>query len=317
MSVRLTRLSGTLLAAVALMMLLFAAPAARAAETPKFLVDSDWLESHLNDPKLVLLEVRYYPHRYFTVGHIPHAIQVKRFMDLGDNKSDTLMFFPLRKQFQATLRRWGVNDDSLIVLYDDSRTALTSRLYYLLALYGYDMRRVKILDGGLTAWQAFNDLTKQEPKVAPGSVTLKPANRAMFVEWTYVYDKVVSRRDPHVVLIDARPHKGYTGEKLTHAVRAGHIPGAINIVSLNGADGETREWKPLPEIAKMYASVPKGKTIVLYCHDGFRMSMGWMQLKALGYEDVRLYNGGWGHWGNRFSLPVAKGEEPLDDHFRP
>ncbi len=291
--------------------------AARAADKPGFLVDSDWLEARLDDPKLVLLEVRYYPHRYFTVGHIPQAIQVKRFMDLGDNHGETLMHFPPRKQFQATLRRWGVNDDSLIVIYDDSRTALTSRLYYLLALYGYDMRRVKILDGGAVGWQSFNDLTKQEPKVAPGSVTLKPANRAMFVEWTYVYDKVVSRRDPHVVLIDARPRKGYTGEMLTHAVRAGHIPGAVNIVSLNGADGETQEWKPLPEIAKMYAGVPKGKTIVLYCHDGFRMSMGWMQLKALGYEDVRLYNGGWGHWGNRFSLPVAKGEEPLDDHFRP
>jgi thiosulfate/3-mercaptopyruvate sulfurtransferase len=304
------------IAALCLLAVSFA-PAARAAEKPGFLVDADWLEGHLDDPKLVLLEVRYYPHRYFTVGHIPKAIQVKRFMDLGDNHGETLMHFPPRAQFQKTLRRWGVNDDSLIVLYDDSRTALTSRLYYLLALHGYDMSRVKILDGGVVGWESFNELTKEEPRVKPGNVTLKPANKAMFVEWTYVYDKVVSRRDPGVVLIDARPHKGYTGEMLTHAVRGGHIPGAINIVSLNGADGETQEWKPLAEIAKMYSAVPKGKTIVLYCHDGFRMSMGWMQLKALGYKDVRLYNGGWGHWGNRFSLPVAVGEEPLDDHFRP
>lgn len=287
----------------------------RAAEKPGFLVDAEWLESQMNNPKLVLLEVRYYPHRYFTIGHIPGAIQVKRFMDLGDNHGETLMHFPPREQFQATLRSWGVDDDSLVVIYDDSRTALASRLYYLLALYGYDMSRVKILNGGVTAWQAFNELTKEEPKVTPGTVTLKPANTSMFVEWAYVYDKVVSRREKNVVLIDARPRWGYTGERLTHAVRGGHIPGAINIVSLDGTDGETHEWKPLSDVAKMYASVPKDKTIVLYCHDGFRMSLGWLQLKALGYRDVRLYNGGWGHWGNRFSLPVVQGEKPYDEAF--
>ncbi len=316
MSIRLFRFTGVVLAIFTLVFMISVGSHAQAAEKPDFLVDSDWLESHLDDPKLVLLEVRYYPHRYFTIGHIPRAIQVKRFMDLGDNHGETLMHFPSRKQFQATLRRWGVNDDSLIVIYDDSRTALASRLYYLLALYGYDMSRVKILNGGVTAWTAFNELTKEEPKVTPGNVMLKPANKAMFVEWTHVYDKVVSRREKGVVLIDARPRWGYTGERLTHAVRGGHIPGAINIVSLDGADGETHEWKPLADIAKMYADVPKGKTIMLYCHDGFRMSLGWLQLKALGYKDVRLYNGGWGHWGNRFSLPVVKGEKPYDEAFR-
>ncbi len=316
MSIRPLNVPRVLLAAVALMLVVFATPSARATETPAFLVDAEWLEGHMDDPKLVLLEVRYHPHRYFTIGHIPRAIQVKRFMDLGDNHGETLMHFPSRAQFQATLRRWGVNDDSLIVIYDDSRTALASRLYYLLALHGYDMSRVKILNGGATAWSAFNDLTKEEPTIKPGSVTLKPANTSMFVEWTYVYDKVVARREKNVVLIDARPRRGYTGEKLTHAVRGGHIPGAINIVSLDGTDGETHEWKPLSEIAKMYASVPKDRTIVLYCHDGFRMSLGWLQLKALGYGDVRLYNGGWGHWGNRFSLPVVKGSEPFDEAFR-
>ncbi len=316
MSVRPFHFARFVSAAFALLLLLVATPQAHAADKPDFLVDAEWLESHMDDPKLVLLEVRYHPHRYFTIGHIPRAIQVKRFMDLGDNHGETLMHLPPREQFQATLRRWGVNDDSLIVIYDDSRTALASRLYYLLALYGFDTSRVKILDGGLTAWQAFNELTKEEPAVTPGAVTLKPADASMFVAWTYVHDKVVSRRDPQVVLIDARPHEGYTGERFTHAVRAGHIPGAINIVSLDGADGETHEWKPLSDIAKMYANVPKDRTIVLYCHDGFRMSLGWLQLKALGYRDVRLYNGGWGHWGNRFSLPVVKGDKPLNGAFR-
>ena len=101
------------------------------AVSPDFLVDASWLEGRLKDPGLMVAEVRYFPHRYFTVGHIPGAVQVQRFKDLGDNDSPVLMRLPTREVFQSTLRRWGVNDDSLIVLYDDARSALASRLYFL------------------------------------------------------------------------------------------------------------------------------------------------------------------------------------------
>ncbi len=295
----------------------FSAPAL-AQEAPDFLVSSEWLEEHIDDENLTVLEVRYYPHRYMTIGHIPGAVQVARFLDLGDNSGQgTLMKFPTREAFQATLRSWGVNDDSMLVLYDDSATALASRLHFLLRLYGFNMDHVKILNGGTVAWQAFNDLEQDEVFPEPGNVTLAERNTDLFVEWTDVYDNVVARRDPQFLLIDARPYKGYTGEVLTHAVRAGHIPGAISIVSLDGItkDGE-QQWLPLSEIAQMYADVPKDKTIYVYCHDGFRMSLAYLQLTALGYTDVRLYNGGWGHWGNKFSLPVVVGDEPFDDDFK-
>ncbi|RME15482.1 MAG: sulfurtransferase [Alphaproteobacteria bacterium] len=285
------------------------------AEGRDFLVPSEWLEEHIDDDNLVVLEVRYYPHRYFTIGHIPGAVQVQRFKDLGDNDSFSLMGFPSREAFQATLRRWGVNDDSTIVLYDDSNSALASRLWFLLDLYGFDMTRVKLLDGGVLAWQGFNDLSQQDVRPAPGNVTLAEADPGKMVNWQFVYDRIVSRREPQFVLLDARPEAHYTGEVLAHAVRGGHIPGAINIVSLSGTN-EDATWKSPEELAKMYADLPRHKTIIAYCHDGFRMSLAYMQLKSLGFEDVRLLDGGWGFWGNKFSLPVVEGPEPFDDNFR-
>ncbi len=147
-----------------LLSLLTFAPAHAARD---FLVDADWLAAEqANNPKVIILEVRYHPHRYFTVGHIPGAIQVQRFKDLGDNDGRSIMLFPSQEEFQATLRRWGVNDDSTLVIYDDSRSALAARLYYLLGLYGFDMARVRVLDGGALEWSGFNDLTK-EPTQAP------------------------------------------------------------------------------------------------------------------------------------------------------
>jgi rhodanese-related sulfurtransferase len=160
---------------VALLCLVSVLPlSARAADRPDFLVDADWLAERLKDPKLVLLEVRYHPHRHATVGHIPGAVQVQRFADLGANDEMPIMRFPSRAAFQATLRRWGINDDSTVLVYDDSSTALASRVIYLLDLYGFDMKRVKLLDGGTIGWTGFNELTKAPTaKRAPGKVTLK------------------------------------------------------------------------------------------------------------------------------------------------
>lgn len=279
--------------------------------SPAFLVDADWLSEHVEDEGLIVLEVRYHPHRYFTVGHIPGAVQVQRFKDLGDNQASPIMRFPSRERFEETLRGWGVNDDSTLVLYDDSSTALTARLYFLLELYGFDMGRVKILNGGTGEWTAFNELEKDAPPArARGNVTLKDANPAIFVEWTAVYDDVVSRRDPNVILLDARPRDMYTGEVIRHSIMAGHIPGAVNVVSLDGTDGQTAKWRDDETLAALYAGLPKDKRIYVYCHDGFRKGLAYLQLKHLGYADVRLYNGGWSHWGNELTLPVVEGAEP-------
>jgi thiosulfate/3-mercaptopyruvate sulfurtransferase len=295
--------------------LVLAAGLASAADRPDFLVDADWLAEHRSDPKLVLLEVRYHPHRHFTVGHIPGAVQVQRFADLGSNAELPIMRFPSREDFQATLRRWGVDDDSTIVVYDDSLTALASRIVYLLDRYGFDMKRVKLLNGGTVEWTAFNELSREPTSPHHGRVTLKAADAAGEVGWPLIYREVVARRDPKTVLIDARPRNMYDGSRIQHAVQGGHIPGALNVVSLEGVDGQSQQWKPLAELAALYRDVPRDARIITYCHDGFRSTLAWLQLKALGFKDVRVYNGGWSDWDRTLTLPVVRGGQPFDDEF--
>jgi len=278
---------------------------------PTMFVDSDWLAKHIEDPGLVVLDVCYYPHRYYTVGHIPSAVQVQRFKDLGDNLANPLMRFPSREAFQATLRRWGINDDSPLSCYTTTPTPPRSRASitcWLSALYGFNLNQVKVLDGGTVEWSAFEEMSKEPVTPKPGNVTLKPADRSMYVEWTDVYDDVVSRRNPKIVLLDARPHDMYTGKVIKHAIMGWHIPGAINLVSLDGTSAQ--HWKSDQELRKLYAPVDLNKSIYVYCHDGFRMSQAYMHLKYLGAKDMRLYNGGWSHWGNRLALPTVEDEKP-------
>ncbi|MBT4078099.1 MAG: sulfurtransferase, partial [Gammaproteobacteria bacterium] len=185
-----------------------------------FLVDADWLAEHIDDENQVVLEVRYHPHRYYTIGHIPGSVQVQRFKDLGDNQSNPIMRIPSQQAFQDTLRSWGINNDSTVVIYDDSSTALASRVYFLLDLFGFNMNQVKILEGGTIEWTAFEELTKEATPVSQGQVTLKAMDQSKVIEWSNVYDDVVSRRDSSVVLLDARPHDMYTGKIIQHSIMA-------------------------------------------------------------------------------------------------
>jgi len=282
---------------------------------PDYLIDADWLSEHIDDENLVILEVRYHPHRYHTVGHIPGAIKVKRFKDLADNQTLTVTRFPTREQFQETLRNWGITMDSTIVLYDDTRTVTSARLWVLLKLYGFPMNQVKVLNGGTVAWSAFEEITQEASAPnKPGNIVLKPADKSMYVEFPEVYEHVSMGKLSEIVLIDARPPERYAGSS-SHGVAKGHIPGAINIVSMDGTDSQSQIWLSDQELSALYKDVPKGKTIYVYCDDGFRMSLAYQQLTHLGYKDVRLYNGGWSHWGNWLDLPTVTGDKPFAGDF--
>jgi thiosulfate/3-mercaptopyruvate sulfurtransferase len=278
---------------------------------PEFLVDADWLSEHIEDRGTVVLEVRYHPHRYHTIGHIPGAIQVKRFKDLADNNELTVTRFPSKAQFQETLRNWGITMESTVVIYDDTRTVTSARLWLLLKLHGFPMAQVKILNGGTISWTAFEEITKDVPaKRKPSRIKLKDADKSMFA----VYDVITAARPSNVVLIDARPGDRYS-DGSDHGVHKGHIPGAINIVSMDGTDGESQTWLSDEDLVDLYKSVPKDKMVYVYCDDGFRMSLAYQQLTHLGYKNVKVYNGGWSQWGNWLDIPTVTGDKPFDDTF--
>jgi thiosulfate/3-mercaptopyruvate sulfurtransferase len=107
----------------------------------------------------------------------------------------------------------------------------------------------------------------------------------------------------------------YSGKTIKHAVQGGHIPGAFNIVSLDGTDGQSQTWKSAADLEAMYKDIPKDKTVYLYCHDGFRMSLGALQLKSIGFKDVRFVNGGWSAWDGAMTLPIVQGDKPYDDDY--
>lgn len=278
------------------------------------LADADWLESHIDDTNLRILEVRHDPHRYHTVGHIQGAVQVQRFRDLTSHTETPILRYPARKQFQNTLRNWGVNNDSLIVIYGDTRTVMASRLYFLLDLHGYDMDKVRMLNGSTIEWTAFNDLEKIPNKPKAGNVTLT-STRNILAEWMEIHDEKLGRLDSKTTLVDTRPHAMYTGKKVAHSPVGGHIPGAINVVSLDATDPMQQIWFDDKALADFYSAIPKDQPVILYDIGGFRAPLAYAHLKHLGYKDIKIYNGGWNHWGGTDTLPAVTGDEPYGKDY--
>lgn len=299
MSIKALLVGAGLLASAALLQAL---PAQAASE---FLVSTDWLEQHLDDPSLRIVEVSVVPGVYER-GHIPGAVNFAWHTDLVD---------PVRRDiasqeaFQALLRKAGIDDDSTTILYGDTNNWFAAWGAWLFDVYG--VGNVKLLDGGRAKWEAEGRaLDSRASTPSAGNVRVKAANQDLRAFLPDVLAAAEKRSD--VQLVDIRSPDEYSGKIFAPqgvqelAVRAGHVPGAVNVPwgQAVAADGT---FKSAEELKQLYAAVgiDGSKPIITYCRIGERSSHSWFALKKiLGYE-VRNYDGSWTEYGNAVGVPVT------------
>ena len=287
---------------VLLWALLFAAPVVAAPSD--FLVTTDWLEKNLNNPKLRLIEVSVDTGVYER-GHIQGAVNFKWHTDLVDPVKRDIAS---KENFEKLLRQAGVNNDSTIVIYGDSNNWFAAWGAWVFDVYG--VKNVKLLDGGRKKWEAEKrPLTPLATQVAAGNVKVSDANNALRARLIDVV--AIANKKSDTALVDIRSPDEFTGKIFAPAgvqetaIRAGHIPGAVN-VPWGQAVAEDGTFKSPEELRKVYAAVgiDGKKPIITYCRIGERSSHTWFALsKILGYN-VRNYDGSWTEYGNSVGNPV-------------
>lgn len=281
-----------------------AAPAtAQTASNP--LVTTDWLEKNLNDAKVRVLEVSVEP-GVFERGHIPGAQNIVWHTDLVDTVRRDIA---TPEKFQELTRKLGLQKDTTIVLYGDNNNWFAAWGAWVFKSHGFE--NVKLLDGGRKKWEADKrPLDTRVAAVAPSNVTLSQPNTKLRARLSDVSD-VVSKK-VNATIVDIRSPDEYSGKLFAPpgsqelAVRAGHVPGAIN-VPWGRAVNEDGTIKPAAELKKLYADagIDGTKPIIVYCRIGERSSHTWFVLsQILGY-DVRNYDGSWTEYGNTVGLPVV------------
>jgi thiosulfate/3-mercaptopyruvate sulfurtransferase len=279
--------------------------AAASAAASDVLVSTDWLEKHLNDPKVRVIEVSVVPGVYER-GHIPGAVNFAWHSDLVDPVRRDIAS---QENFQALLRKAGVSADTTTVLYGDNNNWFAAWGAWVFDVYGVE--NVKLLDGGRVKWEAEKrPLDNRVKTPAAGDVVVKAANKELRAFLPDVLAAAEKRSD--VQLVDIRSADEYSGKVFAPqgvqelAVRAGHVPGAVNVPwgQAVAADGT---FKSAEELKKVYGAVgiDGSKPIITYCRIGERSSHTWFALKKILGYDVRNYDGSWTEYGNAVGVPVV------------
>ena len=274
---------------------------------PEALVDAEWVQAHLTDPAVRLIEVDVDTTAY-EQGHIQGAVGFNWQKDLQDQ----LVRAPVNKeQLEALLSRAGVTNDTTIVLYGDNNNWFAAWALWILKYYRH--RDVRLLNGGRVKWLA----DKRELTTAiPSNPRTSYAAQAAYSDIRAFRDQILrSLGRSRFVLVDVRSPAEYSGELLAPAhlpqegaQRGGHIPEAANI-PWSLAVREDGTFKSAEELRTLYEGkgITPDKEVVAYCRIGERSSHTWFVLHyLLGYSSVRNYDGSWTEWGSLIGVPIEK-----------
>ncbi len=281
--------------------------------SPGVLVSTDWVQEHLSDPTIRIVEVDVDTTAY-EQGHIPGALAFNWQTQLQDPIRRDIIS---KSDLEHLLSELGISNDHLIVLYGDNNNWFAAYAFWLLQLYGHE--RLALMDGGRKKWLAEGrPLTTEVPRYPRTEYRAKDPDLSLRAFYPQVRE---SLGRPDVALVDVRSPQEYTGEILAPpglletAQRGGHIPGARNI-PWGLAVREDGTFKSPDELRQLY--MPQGitpdKEVIAYCRIGERSSHTWFVLKhLLGYPRVRNYDGSWTEWGNIIGAPIER-EAPTTTH---
>jgi thiosulfate/3-mercaptopyruvate sulfurtransferase len=229
----------------------------------------------------------------YQAAHIPGA----EYLDLNQDLSSPAQVhggrhpLPADRVLGAKLAAMGINADTLVIAYDDSRFAFAARLWWLLRYYGH--KQVAILDGGYSNWvkAGYPVIADQSPATAPGNFQpqLQPS-------WTVDIEQVrtIQASTAHI-LIDSREPDRYLGNTEPIDPIAGHIPSAVNYPWQTVSTPEGLALS-IELQQQRWAAISPDLEPIVYCGSGVTACVNLFSLHLAGIEPAKLYSGSWSDW---------------------
>lgn len=255
------------------------------------IVDLKWLKANLKNPNLVIVDLR--SPEEFKKEHLKGAVNIPA----NENLFDERKFIPGLDFLKTVFSNAGIDNNSIVVAYDDGRFIFASRFYWILSTLGHT--NAGIMNIG------FDGLKKEKAQIT--SVIEKPIAKNFIprIDTTKVQTKLSTLLSiGNKTIIDGRKKTHYLGQE-SKAARFGHIPTAKNYACTQNYSSTKygNKMKDFKELKTLYKDLSKEKEIVLYCDGGSESSLNFLVLQELGYK-VSVYDGSWLEWGNDPKVPI-------------
>lgn len=274
------------------------------------LVSTQWLSDNLGaanqrivDCSWYLPEIKRDARADYLSQHVPGAVRFD-IDEIADHAGLGAHMLPSAEVFAHRVGGLGIDNSTRVVVYDTNY--VSARVWWMFKVFGHD--NVVVLDGGLTKWLAEGrPIESGEVSVAPR--TFEPRKRPdLIADWREVLDSLSS---PRTQLVDARTAKRYSGELPTGypGIRAGHVPGSVNLPWDTIEDPQSRQFLPREALASRFASagVDIDRPVIAMCGSGVTACILALSLYRLGRSDWKVYDGSWHEWVQRPELPKAWG----------
>lgn len=274
---------------------------------PTILVTTDWVQEHLKDPKIRLVEVDV-DTKAFDAGHIPGAVGFNWQTQLQDQLRRDII---TKDNFEKLIGSAGIRRDDTVVLYGDNNNWFAAYAFWLFKIYTHE--DVRMMNGGRAKWLAEEErpLTVEPTKVTPAAYRVDRVDTDLRAQVGEVLEGIRSG----VKLIDVRSPDEFSGKVIAPpgmtetAQRGGHIPSAASVpwATAVNQDGTFKSADELREIYFEKAGVQPDKPVIAYCRIGERSSHSWFVLKyLLGVQDAKNYDGSWTEYGNLVGVPIER-----------
>ncbi len=272
------------------------------------LVDAGWVQDHLDDPDIVLVEVDEDTTAY-DKGHINGAIKLDWRKDLQDAVRRD---FVDKAGFERLMSGRGISNDDTIILYGGNNNWFAAYAYWYFKIYGHD--KVKLLDGGRKKWELDSrDMVSNAPSRPATSYHAKEQDRSIRA----FRDEVLAAIG-NLNLVDVRSPDEFAGRLLApahlpqeQAQRGGHVPTAQNVPWAKAAeeDGTFKSDQALAQLYRDEAGLDFGEDTIAYCRIGERSAHTWFVLhELLDQPNVKNYDGSWTEYGSLVGVPIELGD---------
>ncbi|MEY8001074.1 sulfurtransferase [Clostridium sp. Mt-5] len=265
----------------------------------KNFVTTKWLKEHLKDDNLIIVDCRgdlldkSYGRNAYERAHIERAAFVNLSTELSSTPGEHGGRDPLPKAdgFKNTAEKLGIDDNTVVVAYDDYKIADAARLCWMLRYYmGHKFNYV--LDGGIDKWvKDGNCLSKDIVKPVKKGALKSNVNEDMRVDVNYV-NRV--KYNSEWMVIDSRTPIRYRGENEPIDKIAGHVPGAVNYYWKENLN-EDNTIKDMTCLKERFKDAYGKKEVIVYCGSGIDGTFNFLALDEIGIK-ARLYSGSWSDW---------------------